>query len=160
MILFVALYFAADPALYFRGVVKLVPKHDESRARDVLSTVHAQLLRWLLVKWSLMMFVGVATPIGLWLLSVPLILSLTVAVTVLLPEQKIWTFFLSAVALVPLAHRLSVATEQMSFQHGPYDRGAAECDVRQRWRTSGWVLRLATRFGSSREDIDNRIDPV
>ena len=43
VILFVALYFASDPALYVRGVVKLVPKHDESPARDVLSKMHAQL---------------------------------------------------------------------------------------------------------------------
>lgn len=64
VILFLALYCASDPALYDRGVVKLVPKHYESAARDVLSKMHAQLLRWLLGKLSLMAFVGVATAIG------------------------------------------------------------------------------------------------
>lgn len=51
-----------------------------------------------------------------WLL---LLLPITVAVDIFLPEQKIWIFFLSAVALVPLAYLLSVATEQMSFHTGP-----------------------------------------
>ena len=76
VILFVALYFAADPTLYVRGVVKLLPKHVESRGTELLSKMHEQLLRWLLSKLSLMTFVGVATAIGLWLLGVPLILSL------------------------------------------------------------------------------------
>jgi len=51
-----------------------------------------------------------------WLL---LLFPITVVVDVLLPGHKIWIFFLSAAALVPLAHLLSVATEQMSFHTSP-----------------------------------------
>ena len=68
----------------------------ELRSRSVVSDILGSRISWLL-----------------------LLLPITVAVDVLLPEQKIWIFFLSALALVPLAHLLSVATEQMSFHTGP-----------------------------------------
>ncbi len=72
----VGLYFAADPALYKRGVLKLIPKAAQHRAAEVLHRTGDQLRYWLLGKLSLMAFVAVCTAVGLWLLHIPLILSL------------------------------------------------------------------------------------
>jgi predicted PurR-regulated permease PerM len=76
VVLFVGLYFAADPGLYERGILKLLPKNAERRGREVLRCTGQQLRHWLVGKLSLMCFVGVATAVGLWLLNMPLVLSL------------------------------------------------------------------------------------
>lgn len=48
-----------------------------------------------------------------------LLFPVTLGVALLAPEQQIWIFFLSAATLVPLAHLLSLATEEFSFHTGP-----------------------------------------
>jgi predicted PurR-regulated permease PerM len=83
VVLFLALYFAADPALYVRGFVKLLPKGAERRGEEVLDACEEQLRRWLLGKLSMMAFVGLATAVGLWLLNSPLILSLALLAALL-----------------------------------------------------------------------------
>ena len=76
IILFVALYLAADPGLYTRGVIWLIPEHHVPRARQVLNTLGTTLWWWLLGRIFSMVVVGVLTALGLWLLDVPLALTL------------------------------------------------------------------------------------
>jgi predicted PurR-regulated permease PerM len=83
VVLFLSLYFAADPGLYVHGFVKLLPKGAERRGQEVLDTCGTQLRKWLLGKLSMMAFVGVATAVGLWLLDSPLILSLALLAALL-----------------------------------------------------------------------------
>ena len=83
LVLFLCLYFAANPALYVRGFVKLLPKEAERRGQEVLDTCGGQLRKWLLGKLSLMAFVGFATALGLWLLNSPLVLSLALLAAML-----------------------------------------------------------------------------
>lgn len=83
VILFAALYFASDGDLYVRSALKLIPESAEARAKQVLSAMHSQLLRWLLGKLSLMAFVGIATAVGLLLLGVPLVLPLALLAALL-----------------------------------------------------------------------------
>jgi len=78
IVLFLALFFALDPGLYKRGLVKLAPKAAEARGEQVLWECGEQLRKWLLGKLLLMSFVGVATACGLWALGMPLILALAV----------------------------------------------------------------------------------
>lgn len=76
IVLFVGLHFAADPHLYLRGVVRLVPLNHRSRAREVLDEVGHALGRWLIGQLASMTVIGILTTIGLWLLGVPLALTL------------------------------------------------------------------------------------
>lgn len=74
--LFIALYVAADPGLYSRGVAALVPRARRPRAAHLLATLDAMLRRWLLGKLVGMTIVGVVTWAGLALIGIPLALTL------------------------------------------------------------------------------------
>ncbi len=76
LIFFIGVYLAANPGLYKRGLVCLVPVPKRAAASRVLGDAGDALGRWLLAKLSLMCVVGVLTALGLWLLGLPLILSL------------------------------------------------------------------------------------
>jgi len=76
VIFFIGLYFAIDPGLYRRGLLALIPRNKERRAREVLDRLNAQLRHWLLGKLGLILFVFVFTAAGLWLLRMPLIITL------------------------------------------------------------------------------------
>ncbi len=72
VIFFLGIYTAATPAVYRRGLVKLVPPVHRDRAREVLSDLRLTLWRWSLGRLFSMSVIGVATAIGLWLMGVPL----------------------------------------------------------------------------------------
>lgn len=76
IVLFVGLYLAADPQLYAGGLVRLVPANKRGRAREVLSEVGQTLRWWLLGQIVAMTIVGALSALGLWLLGVPLALTL------------------------------------------------------------------------------------
>jgi predicted PurR-regulated permease PerM len=76
VIFFLGLYFAIDPGLYRRGLLALVPKQNELRARQVLDRLYDQLRHWMLGKLALMLFVGICTSVGLRLLHMQLIITL------------------------------------------------------------------------------------
>lgn len=76
IILFVGVYFAAQPHLYIDGLVTLVPPRRRQRAREVLDELGRTLARWLLGKAASMLLVGILSAIGLALLDVPLALIL------------------------------------------------------------------------------------
>lgn len=76
IILFVGLYLAISPGLYTRGFIRLVPLGKRHRVSVVLSAVGSALRGWLLGKLITMGIVGVLTTAGLWLLGVPLALTL------------------------------------------------------------------------------------
>ncbi|MDQ6678789.1 MAG: AI-2E family transporter, partial [Acidobacteriota bacterium] len=73
VILFVGFYFAIDPGLYRRGILLLIPDKGQKRAEEVLDRLQQKLRRWLIGKLALMLFVGVATALGLWAMHMPLI---------------------------------------------------------------------------------------
>lgn len=76
IILFVGLYGAASPQWYIQGVVQLVPLDDRSRVETALRRTGDALRWWLLGQLVTMAAVGVATGMGLWLVGIPLALSL------------------------------------------------------------------------------------
>ncbi|HEX4515044.1 MAG TPA: AI-2E family transporter, partial [Polyangiaceae bacterium] len=73
---FVGLYGALDPKAYTRAALALVPESRTDRAEQVLAETSHRLGRWLLGRAVAMAFVGVTTTIGLYLLNVPLAISL------------------------------------------------------------------------------------
>lgn len=83
IVLFIAIYLAAQPHLYVRGITQLVPIHRRQRTMEVLVAVGRILRWWLLGQLSLMLLVGVITGLGLWLLGVPLWIALALLAGVL-----------------------------------------------------------------------------
>ena len=67
----VGIFLAADPKLYRRGLLHLVPKRGRARAREVLDTLGDGLWHWLMGQAVDMAAVAVATGFGLWLIGVP-----------------------------------------------------------------------------------------
>lgn len=78
VVLTVAVFLAADPGLYRRGAVRLVPPARRARAGEVLDALGEGLWRWLLGQLFDMLVVAGLVWLGLWLLGVPLPLALGV----------------------------------------------------------------------------------
>lgn len=77
-VVFVALYVAGSPDVYRRGALRLVPPRHRARAGEILSSLATTLRRWLLGRLVSMTAVGGATALGLWLIGIPLPLTLGV----------------------------------------------------------------------------------
>lgn len=76
LVAFLGLFFAAQPRKYHDGLVRLVPPDRRARAREVLGRVGETLRWWLLGKALSMTLVGTLSALGLWLLEIPLALTL------------------------------------------------------------------------------------
>lgn len=138
LVTFGGLYLAAQPRLYRRGLLALLPDGARERASRVLSASGSALQRWLVGQLLAMAVVGTMTAVGLQLLGVPtpLALGLLAALLEFVPvigpimaavpavlvaatvgvETAMWTAVLAAGiqqvenhALVPLIGRRTVA---------------------------------------------------
>lgn len=78
MMLVIGLYLAMAPRVSRYGLVRLMPLSVRARIDEVLVTCDKPLSRWLLGQSESMLFVGATTALGLWLLDVPLALSVGV----------------------------------------------------------------------------------
>ena len=103
---FVGLYGALDPTAYTKAALALVPEARKPRAEQVLAETGHRLGRWLLGRAVAMAFVGVATTIGLYLLHVPLAVSLGILAGVLAFVEYVGAV---ASALPPLLLALSLS---------------------------------------------------
>lgn len=65
------IFIAAEPSLYRRGALRIVPRAYRARAEVILDDVTQTLQWWLLGQTISMVFLGTQTWIGLWLLGVP-----------------------------------------------------------------------------------------
>ena len=76
VIVFIGLFLAVDPDLYRRGLLSLVPHSRQNTVAALLESVVQALRQWLGGVLVAMLAVGVITGVGLWILGVPLALSL------------------------------------------------------------------------------------
>jgi len=76
VVMFAALYLAASPGLYQRGVVLLVPPRGQKRACEVMDVTGDSLWKWLIGQLVAMAAVGTMIAVGLWLLGIPSALAL------------------------------------------------------------------------------------
>ena len=106
VVLVVGLYFATEPKLYRRGLIKLAPPSARARIGAALDAVVEALKRWLLGQGLAMLAVGVLTGIGLWALGMPMALGLAILAGVLEFIPYIGPF-LAAVPAVLIAFTLS-----------------------------------------------------
>lgn len=75
-VLFIGLFFALNPRLYTRGLVRLFPPRSRHRAREVTGQVGTTLRAWLLGQLVAMLSAGILTMLGLSLLGTPSALAL------------------------------------------------------------------------------------
>jgi predicted PurR-regulated permease PerM len=83
LVLVLGVYLAADPQLYRRGLVRLVPPAWRARVDGALIASAQALSRWLLGQGISMLFVGSTTTIGLAVLGIPLAVTIGVIAGVL-----------------------------------------------------------------------------
>lgn len=83
LVLVLGVYLAADPQLYRRGLVRLVPPAWRARVDGALLASAQALSRWLLGQGISMLFVGSTTAIGLAMLGIPLAATIGVIAGVL-----------------------------------------------------------------------------
>ena len=65
------IYLAAQPGLYRRGVMMLTPQSARGKLSRTFGAVAESLNAWLLGQGIGMVFVGIATTVGLWIVGVP-----------------------------------------------------------------------------------------
>ena len=68
--LFVAIFVAADPELYRKGLMHLFPHQARAKAGEVLSATATTLRRWLLMQMIAMVVIGAVTTVVLMLLDI------------------------------------------------------------------------------------------
>jgi predicted PurR-regulated permease PerM len=78
VVIFGAFYLSYDPVMYTDGILRLVPIPKRQRFKDVLDNVGYMLLWWMVGRFIDMFLIGVLTGIGLWLIEIPLVLTLSI----------------------------------------------------------------------------------
>jgi len=76
VVIFIGIYLAAQPRLYQRGLMHLLPRRHRPRAYEVLDEIGIVLRRWLVGRIATMILVGLASGVGLWWLGVPFAITL------------------------------------------------------------------------------------
>ena len=76
VIIVLAIYLAIEPRPYREAAIRLIPPARRERAREIVDQVGETLRWWLLGQLLAMSMIGVATGIGLWMLGIPLALTL------------------------------------------------------------------------------------
>lgn len=76
IVILLAVYLATEPRFYAEGLTKLFPKNMRPRASEILAEIGDTLSWWLIGKVASMIFIGLLTWIGLYILGVPLSLTL------------------------------------------------------------------------------------
>lgn len=76
LIFFVGLFLASNPEIYRDGVVKLFPLERRKRVREIMNNMGGTMWSWLLGRFGSMLITGVGAAIILWLLGVPMAISL------------------------------------------------------------------------------------
>lgn len=71
LLLFGSIFIASSPGLYRKGLVLLVPKAHRELADEALLDVGQALRQWMVGQFVMMIFIGVLTGLGLWLVGVP-----------------------------------------------------------------------------------------
>jgi predicted PurR-regulated permease PerM len=70
LILFLSIYIAADPDLYRRGVLHLLPRRSRNRGSEVMAEMAIVLRKWLVTQLIAMAVIGAVTTIGLLIFRV------------------------------------------------------------------------------------------
>ncbi|MCJ8210576.1 AI-2E family transporter [Mucilaginibacter sp. RS28] len=78
IIMFLGIFFTIQPDLYKKGIVRLIPRRGQQKARDVLDRLSFVLKGWLKGMMVAMVLIGVLTFVGLTIIGIPMALALAV----------------------------------------------------------------------------------
>lgn len=76
IILLLAAFFIASPSLYKNGLIKLLPPNAKDKGKEILAKLNEEFKKWLQGQIFGFFFIAVLTALGLWILGLPLILTL------------------------------------------------------------------------------------
>jgi predicted PurR-regulated permease PerM len=87
VVVFFGLYLAAEPGLYERGIISLVPPSHRPKVQDLLTLLGETLWHWMLGRVFSIAVIGTTITAGLWALGIPLpiALGLLAAILALIP---------------------------------------------------------------------------
>ncbi|SNB61376.1 Predicted PurR-regulated permease PerM [Arboricoccus pini] len=105
IVIVLAIYMAAEPQPYISGFVQLFPKHRRTRTYQIMRAMAKNLWRWLLGQFASMAIIGATTGVGLWILGIPLALTLGLL-------AGLFTFIPTLGPLLALLPALAIASLQ------------------------------------------------
>lgn len=83
IVILLALFFTASPSLYKKGMVRLMPPQAKDKTASLLDKLKTVLEKWLKGQIIGFVFIAVFTGIGLWIIGMPLILTLALIAGIL-----------------------------------------------------------------------------
>jgi len=83
LVLGMGLYLSFEPMLYVNGFLKLIPPAHRGKTKEVLAAIYDRLWWWLLGMLVSMSTIGILTIIGLFILDIPLALTLGILTALL-----------------------------------------------------------------------------
>jgi predicted PurR-regulated permease PerM len=83
LILAIGIYLAVAPHVYSNGLLSLIPLHRRGRMKEIFRKIARTLKWWLIGRFIDMAFIGSLLWLGLWILDVPLALTLAIIAGVL-----------------------------------------------------------------------------
>jgi predicted PurR-regulated permease PerM len=110
-VIVMAIFLARHPSIYVDGAVALVPPRRRPLARAILRDLNVTLRAWVLGQIIAMLFLGMLTTLGLWLLDMPYFLAFGV--------------FAGAAAIVPFFGTLLSTILPTVFALGAFGLGKA-----------------------------------
>ena len=110
IILLLAIFFISAPSVYKKGMVKLLPHKAKEKGALIISKISAILKGWLKVQLIGMLFIGIATAIGLTIIGIPMVLTLALIAAVFnfIPNFGMLLALIPAV-LIGLTHGMGTA---------------------------------------------------
>lgn len=76
IVLLIGLFFTASPSVYKKGIVSLLPPKAKDKGNELINEINTVLKNWLKGQIFGFFFIAVLTGIGLWIIGMPLILTL------------------------------------------------------------------------------------
>jgi len=83
IVLLISIFFITSPSLYRRGIVHLLPSKAKDEAERIIEKLYQKQKSWLKGQIIGVFFIGILTGIGLWILGMPLVLTLALIAGVL-----------------------------------------------------------------------------
>ena len=83
IILLIGIFFIAEPGMYKRGIIHLLPAAAKEKGDELLSSIGTLLKKWLKGQIFGFFFIAVLTGIGLWITGMPLVLTLALIAGIL-----------------------------------------------------------------------------
>lgn len=110
IIFLLAIFFMAAPSVYKKGMVKLLPTKAKEKGAKIILRINTLLKGWLKVQLIGMVFIGIATAIGLMIVGIPMVLTLALLAAIFnfIPNFGMLLALIPAV-LIGLTHGIGTA---------------------------------------------------